>query len=141
MLGSIRWNLVLAGSGMLLTFWSSLGNNGFAVSSLRSMYAFIAFFVLGYLIRFILRAIVGTTPADGPGLPADPGVGGQVDLSTPEAGEDLNELLKAQLEGKGHPPAEAAGFEPFQPKKIVSAQNMDPEALANAIRHLSDNKE
>ncbi|EXX91268.1 hypothetical protein BG53_11785 [Paenibacillus darwinianus] len=142
MLGSVRWNLASGISGMLLTFLASFGNNGFAVSCLRGLYAFIAFFMLGYLIRVVLRGIVGTAPSeDWPDIQADPSVGGQVDFSTPDEGEDLNGLLRAQLDGSDNASGEAVGFAPFQPKKLASTQNLDPEELANALRHLSDSKE
>ncbi|PZD93346.1 hypothetical protein DNH61_22160 [Paenibacillus sambharensis] len=138
MLGSVRWNLVIGGAGMLLTFLVSLGKNGFAISSLRGLYAFIALFLIGFLFRAVLSLIVGGSPA--PVMEtSSAGLGGQVDAVTPDEGEDLNDLLKSQLEGSLEPDrSEENAFKPFEPKRLVSTQNKNPEELANALRHLSE---
>jgi len=142
MLGSVRWNLTIGALGMLLAFLFSLGNNGFVVSSLRGLYAFAAFFMLGYMLRGALHIIVGATQVDESIVqPADPNVGTNVDMTTPAEGEDLNELLKAQLDGgNGTGMAENGDtiFKPFEPTRLVSTQNKEPEQLAEAIRHLAE---
>ena len=142
MLGSVRWNVTMGALGMLLAFLFSLGNNGFVVSSLRGLYAFAAFFLLGYMLRGALHLIVGATgAAEAAERPEDPNVGTNVDLTTPAEGEDLNELLKVQLEGgQGTGAAEGGDtvFKPFEPTRLVSTQNKEPEQLAEAIRHLAE---
>jgi hypothetical protein len=140
MLGSVRWNLIMGAIGMLLAFIFSLGNNDFIVSILRGLYAFGAFFLLGYMLRGALHIIVGTTSIAevAEQLPDDPSVGTNVDMTTPVEGEDLNQLLKSQLEGI---PGSAQGdhlFKPFEPTRLVPTQNKEPEELAQAIRHLTE---
>jgi len=133
MLGSVRWNLTMGALGLLLAFIFSLGNNGFVVSSMRGLYGFAAFFLLAYILRGALHIIVGSPGAAGtPEQPNDPNVGTNVDMSTPTEDEDLNELLKSQLEGG------ELGFKPFEPTRLVSTQNKEPEQLAEAIRHLTE---
>jgi hypothetical protein len=141
MLGSVRWNLTMGAIGLLLAFIFSLGNNDFVVSILRGVYAFAAFFLLGYMLRGALHIIVGSTTIaeQAERLPEeDPNVGSNVDLTTPVEGEDLNQLLKSQLEGL---PGSSQGgeiFKPFEPTRLVSTQNKEPEELVQAIRHLAE---
>jgi hypothetical protein len=85
----------------------------------------------------VLFLIAGN--AQNPELPVvDEGKGGQLDISTPDEGEDLNELLKAQLDGGLPLQHEESEFRPLTPQKLVSGQNRDPDELAQAIRHLVD---
>jgi len=139
MLGSIRWNLVLGLAGMLLTFFFSLGNNGFAVSCLRAVYAFAAFFVAGYLLRGALQLIIASADAErGFGATADSReTGAHVDLKTPDDESELSEMLKAQRESGQSGNAAAAEFRPLEPKRVFSIEGKDPEELAQAVRHLA----
>ncbi|SEN32918.1 hypothetical protein [Paenibacillus sp. OV219] len=142
MLGSWRWNVSLGIGGSLLTLLFSLSSNGLAISSLRCLYAFFAFFVLAYLFRALLAFILqpgSTAPATiNVEQEQDPAIGQSVDYSTPESSEDLNQLLKNQLDGSVE---QASGkklaFQPLTPPKLVSTQNREPEELAKAIRHLT----
>jgi hypothetical protein len=134
MLGSIRWNLVLGLAGMLLTFFFSLGNNGFAVSCIRALYAFAAFFVAGWLLRGALQLIVASNESERAGEFRD--VGTHVDLQTPDDGAELNEMLKAQRETGRPDDAAAAEFRPLEPKRVFSMEGKNPEDLAQAVRHL-----
>ena len=136
MLGSIRWNLVLGLAGMLLTFFFSLGNNGFAVSCIRSLYAFAAFFAAGWLLRGALQLIVASGETDRVIQAAEEARGAHVDLLTPEDGAELNEMLKAQREhGRTDDPS-AAEFRPLEPKRVFSVEGKNPEELVQAVRHM-----
>lgn len=142
MLGSWRWNVSLGIGGSLLTLLFSLGGNGLGITSLRCLYAFLAFFVLAYLFRALLAFVLqpGTPASESSPIEPEqaPAIGQSVDYSTPESSEDLNELLKHQLDGSvelesGQKPI----FQPLSPPKLVSTQNKEPEELAKAIRHLT----
>jgi len=139
MLGSIRWNLVLGLAGMLLTFFFSLGNNGFAVSCLRALYAFAAFFAAGYLLRGALQLIVASAETERPvGASAELlDVGAHVDLKTPDDGSELGDMLKAQRESGASGGAAAAEFRPLEPKRVFAIERKEPEELAQAVRHLA----
>ena len=140
MLGSLRWNLAVGASGFLLTFLVSMGNNDFTVSSLRGVYVFIALFVITFLFRFALFLIAGTMPDPGAGEDEE-GKGIQFDARTPDQSEDLNELLKAQLENGNQPLMDDnIGFRPLAPKKLISAQSKDPEELVEVIRQMADKR-
>lgn len=143
MLGSIRWNLALGLAGMLLTFIFSLGNNGFAVSCLRALYAFIAFFLVCYLFRGALQLIVSSAGIgnEQPSGAEQSEVGTVVDLQTPDEGESLNDMLKAQLDpGQAGGPA-AAEFKPLEPQRVFTVEDGNPEELAQAVRHLAHSGE
>ncbi|MFF2482626.1 hypothetical protein [Paenibacillus sp. NPDC058071] len=149
MIGNWRWNLGLGIVGALLTILFSLGKNPLDVMLLRSLYAFIAFAVIAFVLRFALGVILQP-----PAIAATPeaedaqGKGTQFDASTPDESEDLNELLKAQLEPGAREAAPAADkanaaskgngdFRPLNPPQLVSASNADPEQLAKAVRHMT----
>ncbi|WP_138751565.1 hypothetical protein [Paenibacillus sinopodophylli] len=143
MLGTWRWNVVFGILGTVLTAAFSIGNNPIVVMLLRSMYAFIAFFVLAYGVRAVLAyilqppALVGDTSED------EDGKGTQFDLRTPDESADLNDLLKSQQQDGGTLPTTdssnqpAADFKPLTPPQLRSTKNTQPEELVKAIRHLT----
>ncbi|MFC4775370.1 hypothetical protein ACFO9Q_01055 [Paenibacillus sp. GCM10023252] len=147
MIGTWRWNAGLGLLGTLLTALFSLGKNPLAVTSIRCMYAFAAFFLLAYALRaalaFILRPPV---LQESLGEEMD-GRGSHLDYHTPDEGEDLHQLLKSNL-GTGNKQgdsvtdkeqldAEGIPFRPLNPPQLVSTQNKQPEELARAVRHLT----
>lgn len=142
MIGTWRWNAAFGIFGSLLTLIFSIGSNGLAVTSLRSLYAFIAFFVLMYLFRALFALILntgGTAPADQTEYQnQNETKGSQVDMSTPDESDELNDLLKKQMDGNVQlEPGGQAGFQPLSPPKLVSTPNKEPEELAKAVRHLT----
>ncbi|CAH1197804.1 hypothetical protein PAECIP111893_00986 [Paenibacillus plantiphilus] len=140
MIGTWRWNVAFGICGSLLTLMFSLGSNGLPVTSLRSLYAFIAFFVLMYLFRAVFALILnagGNAATDHP-EPQDEARGSQVDMSTPDQSDELNDLLKKQMDGNVQlEPGEQLSFQPLTPPKLVSTPNKEPEELAKAVRHLT----
>ncbi|MEV5024731.1 hypothetical protein [Paenibacillus sp. LPE1-1-1.1] len=143
MLGTWRWNVVFGIFGTVLTVAFSIGNNPITVMLLRSMYAFIAFFVLAYGVRAILAYILQPPAIVGELTEEEEGKGGQLDLQTPDESADLNEMLKSQLQAGGAAPnadaqnKDAAGFKPLSPPQLLSTKNTQPEELVKAIRHLT----
>ena len=152
MLGTWRWNVGFGLFGVALIVIFSLGRNPIAVVLLRTVYAFIAFFALAYMARLLL-AIILKPPAiigaqNGQSQPAeqqksDEGIGEQLNLTTPESNDDLNDLIKSQLQGSGLPASgqqeakQAAAFKPLNPPQLVSSNHKQPEELAKAVRHLT----
>ncbi|WP_028611013.1 hypothetical protein [Paenibacillus harenae] len=145
MLGTWRWNVVFGLIGTVLTVAFSTQNNPVPVTLLRGMYAFIAFFVLAYAARAVLAYILRPPAAFAPEHAAqEEGRGTQLDMQTPEETDDLNELLKSQLQdgamaqpSSGKPAKDAAEFRPLSPPQLLSAKNKQPEELVKAIRHLT----
>lgn len=137
MLGTWRWNAGLGIMGAAMTILFSIGSNPMSTMLFRSLYAFLAFFVLAYVARAVLGFILRPPSI----LPSEE-LGAQLDMTTPDDPGELNDLLKSQLQGK----TEASGengekdnnnFRPLAPPQLVSTNNKKPDQLANALRHLT----
>lgn len=143
MLGTWRWNVGLGIVGAVLTVAFSIGNNPLSVMLLRSVYAFTAFFVLAFVVRAVLAYILQPPSLVGEQTEQDEGKGLQFDVQTPDETEDLNELLKSQLQDGASTASaqeqskEANTFKPLSPPHLISTQKKQPEELAQAIRHLT----
>lgn len=143
MLGTWRWNVVFGFIGTVLTVAFSIGNNPVSVTLLRSMYAFIAFFVLAFVMRAVLTYILQPPSIAGEQPEQDEGIGSQLDMLTPDESDDLNQMLKSQLhDGTATTANEAqanaaAAFRPLNPPQLLSSKNTQPEELVKAIRHLT----
>ncbi|QHW30044.1 hypothetical protein GZH47_03800 [Paenibacillus rhizovicinus] len=141
MIGSWRWNVSLGIGGSLLTLLFSLSSNGLAITSLRCLYAFIAFFAVTFLFRALLAFILRPSPSAAL-LHSDvedaQTKGHSIDYATPDQGDELNELLKHQMDGSNMLElGQQLDFKPLSPPKLISTQNKEPEELAKAIRHLT----
>ena len=150
MIGSWRWNVAFGLAGAILTTIFSISSNLIDVVLLRSLYAFISFFVVAYAVRAIFSQII-KPPALTPALHAgEEEKGAQLDLVTPPQTDDLNDLLKSQLTDadiqqtddqksikKEQEQQKQAEFKPLNPPQFVSSKNTEPEELAKAIRHLT----
>lgn len=144
MIGTWRWNVGLGLTGTALTVLFSLGKNPLSVMLLRSVYAFIAFVIIAFILRVVLTIILKppVIASDESDEEQEEGKGGQLDLRTPDESEDLNQLLKDQLEdgarkGTSLAKQENKDFRPLTPPQLVSAQNKEPEELVKAVRHLT----
>ncbi|MGR6762447.1 hypothetical protein [Paenibacillus polymyxa] len=133
--GSLRINLWSGVVGFILTFVLSVGSNLLTTSLIRGLIAFVFWFLLAFVLRWTLGVVARpdlSNAQDRASSQVD-GVGGNLDLTTPDENENLNELLKPKPEqtDEGN-----NGFAPLNPPKLVS--NKDPEELAKAVRHLTD---
>ncbi|XEC97134.1 hypothetical protein AB6A23_11620 [Paenibacillus tarimensis] len=143
MLGSIRWNSALGLFGFILTFIFSIGSNGFTITLLRSVYAFLTLFAIAFALRYVLgliNASVGRQSSNALQQQAEEQTGSELDLVTPDEQEDLNRMLKEQMVA-GRPLGSAeqqSSFQPLSPPKLVSAKDKSAEELAQAVRHLAE---
>jgi hypothetical protein len=136
MIGSWRLNVGFGGFGALLTFIFSLSNNPFGTTFLGSIYAFLVFAALAFLIRFVLGQLMNPAIKPGASNTTEEERGAVLDLMTPDEGDSLSELMKEQwADSKGEAPY---GFQPLQTKRLVSLDNADPEEVVKAIRRLTD---
>ncbi|MBN2983622.1 MULTISPECIES: hypothetical protein [Cohnella] len=141
MRGTWRWVVVFAAFGAVLTFLFSLSNNPLATTALRSLYAFLAFGLVGAAVHVAVGQLLRPANAAPPERGDADGRGSVVDLSTPDDDGLLNDMLKEQREGRAPGTAEAAPageFQPLAPKKLVSVESPEPEAVVQAIRQMSD---
>ncbi len=142
MIGSWRWNVVSGAGGALLTILISLGNNPFLTSFIRGVYAFAAFYLLAFAIRWLIPNLLlpRSSPDQEAMLEDEPGA--VLDLVTPGEEQTLSEMMKENWsdgKAKGHDAPEA-GFQPLQPKKLVTLDDPDPENVVQAIRRLTDER-
>lgn len=139
MKGSLRWNAVWAGFGFLITFLLSLRHNILTTSLLRGLISGLIFFLLLYVGRFLIRTVIGdqgepkrpfTAAA---AKPADESQLGQsLDLTTPDEGDELNQLLKPQQ------PGTEEAFAPLDPPKLSTRITDDPNRMAQALRQMTE---
>jgi len=142
MIGSWKWNVYVGIMAMLTTLLISAMNNEWLTSLFRSSYAFIIVFAAMYVIRFVLGTIAGLndfTNFDAHTMIESSNhstnqTGSSVNLSTPSDDLLVAELLKEQLNADQN----VDGFTPLQPQKLVSKEKLDPEMLAQSLRHMSE---
>lgn len=145
MLGTWRWNVGFGLFGMILTVAFSISSNLLSVTLIRSVYAFIAFFALAYIVRAVLAILLQPPAIIGEAVEENESKGTQLDLKTPDETDDLNELLKTQLHNGANPVSNSSNdgadassaFRPLSPPQLVSTKNTQPEELVKAIRHLT----
>ncbi|GIP14572.1 hypothetical protein J40TS1_02140 [Paenibacillus montaniterrae] len=148
MYGSWRWNLSFGIFGLIIVFLIGMINNPWTTSLLRGGYAFVLFFLLAFVVRYIMASLLAPSPeraAAEQEMVEEELAGSNIDYVTPDGEEDLNAVLREQMaQGKVEKaePApvqdeKAAQFQPLKPKKLVSTENMQAEDLTRAVRHLT----
>ncbi|MFB9273586.1 hypothetical protein [Cohnella cellulosilytica] len=139
--GSWRFTIGFGVFGALLTCVISLSNNPLGTTLLRSFYAFLAFVALAFAASFVLGQLLSPGKLAASGGELSPDRGSVLDLTTPDEGEALSEMLKEQW-SDGNPETtkdeQFKDFQPLQPKRVVSLDNPNPEEVAQAIRRLTD---
>jgi flagellar biosynthesis/type III secretory pathway M-ring protein FliF/YscJ len=134
MVGTWRWNVWFGAFGALLTFVFSLSSNLLSTTLIRCSYAFLAFLVVAFGLRYVVGVALHPS-ADGTSLKLAEERGAKLDLVTPED-DDLQIRMKEQwADGKNDA---NSGFQPLKPQRLVSLDDSDPEELAKAIRSLTD---
>lgn len=138
MIGSWKWNLMISLAGTFLTFVLNIQANPLMTTLTRCVYSFLILFLIAFILRWFLGTVAGLkTIGETPMKPANQQhKGAQVDYLTPDSSDDLSDLLKQQLRNADSQGVEA--FEPLKPPKLVKTQDMDPEELAKALRHMSE---
>lgn len=139
MIGTIRINFIVACAAFFITFLLSVGDNLFWTTCMRSIYSFLILFVLTFLFRWVLGIVIGPYHSfieeQQEQLSADPQVGSQLDLVTPDEDETTRQMLKQNTQP--HQEAESL-FSPLNPPKLATKNHLDPEQLAGALRRLSE---
>lgn len=134
---NIRFNLLVAVFGFVLTFITTSINNIYTTSLVRASIAFVIWFVIAFVFRWVLGVMTAQAEDKDEG---DSEVelesvqkGTRFDLTLPNDNEEINDLLKPKPESST---GDDTGFTPLNLPKLVSAQ--DPEQLAKAVRHLTE---
>lgn len=144
MIGTLLWNVILAALGFILTFAFSTAHNLVGTSLVKGLISGVLFFLLGFIIRYGFGSLVGMKE-NSPNVPANSqkknqDSGRTLDLSTPDDSLEVQELLKQQ-NASGNDAASESGsgeFTPLAPPKLATKQSLDPEHLAKAVRHISE---
>jgi hypothetical protein len=128
MIGSIWWNFIAGLSGALLVFLVSFGNNPLRTAGTRAMYSFIILFAVAFAVRWLLSAAAdGGKSGNGPEAQSS----GQEAQAESDKGRSIDFSISAEDDA-------AAAFTPLSPPKLASVKALDPERLANAARHMSE---
>lgn len=133
MIGNLLINLLFGLTGFILTFFVTYGNNLLGTSLIRSLFGFVVWFMLAFLLRWVLGSIVKESSPQEEFDVTDEELGGKLDISAPSEDEELLNLLKQK---PGQDSEDSGGFTPLTPPKLVSLK--DPEELAKAVRHLKE---
>ncbi|MCQ4087213.1 hypothetical protein [Saccharibacillus sp. JS10] len=150
MKGTIRVNLIFALIGFVITFLFAVRTNLPVTSLIRGGIGAAVWFLLAFLFRIVLGALE-PLPKDQKGsgsLNSDTASnedvrGARLDLVTPDESDELNDLLKPDAD-KTSITEESLGqvdsFQPLNPPKLVTTKEKDPEELAKALRHLTEDE-
>ncbi|MGF7048767.1 hypothetical protein J2T13_003275 [Paenibacillus sp. DS2015] len=133
----IRFSLLIGFVGFAVTLLSSSVNNLWMTSFTRGLLAFLIWFALGYVGRWVL-GVIGSSSSkdtwhDGDSLEPHEERGTRFDLTLPADSDGGIDLLKSTSEELDR---DDNGFTPLTPPKLVSTQ--DPEQLVKAVRHLTE---
>jgi hypothetical protein len=135
MTGTWRWTVGFGVFGALLTFLFQVSSNTIGTTLLRTLYAFLAYAALSLAVRYVLGILLRPAATARPALPEDER-GAVIDLTTPDDGGGLTDLMKDQgADGKDRP---VAGFQPLKPEKLVSLDHPKTEDVVHAVRRLTD---
>ncbi|GAA3406605.1 hypothetical protein ACFFNY_24455 [Paenibacillus hodogayensis] len=136
MIGTLRWNIIVGLVGFTLTFALSVSRNYMSRALLQGFYSFIILFAVVFALRWIMGTLIGLKGV-APQAGEDRGhIGQAVNEATPDDRDELNGMLKEQL-NRSEPDGDDS-FVPLQPQKLATVSETEPEQLAQALRHLKE---
>jgi hypothetical protein len=136
MIGSIRWNFIVAAVSFSITFITSSLNNIWSTTLIRSCYSFLLLFVIVFLFRWVLGTFAGLDKIAEVDSMQDENKGNALDLSTPDEEESLNQMLKESMGPNTH--EGEPRFAPLKPPKLTSKANIETGDMVQALRHMSE---
>ncbi|CAM2893229.1 hypothetical protein PASE110613_06340 [Paenibacillus sediminis] len=140
MKGNIRFNIIFGAVGLIFTTIISASNNLLTTSLLRGLIAFVVWFLLAFAVRWVFGILETDSQhskaAQHHSQTTESDLGSRLDLTTPDESGELNELLKSPV---GKQAGSNSSFKPLTPPKLISTASTDPEELAKAVRHLTEN--
>lgn len=150
MKGTIRVNLIFALIGFVITFLFAVRTNLPVTSLIRGGIGAFVWFLLAFLFRIVLGALEPLPKDKTGGGSLTPGAasnqdtrGMALDMVTPDESDELNDLLKPDADktrATEERTVQINDFQPLNPPKLVSAQDKDPEEMAKALRHLTEDE-
>ncbi|GIO36138.1 hypothetical protein J41TS12_09990 [Paenibacillus antibioticophila] len=138
MTGKLKIYLLFGFIGFLITYAVSAGNNMFTTSLVRGLTAFAVWFLLcfigGWVFEFLKEQGVKEDDEVISAIMQAQGKGGNLDLTTPDQSDELNDLLKQPVGSS----SQDTEFAPLNPPKLTKIDDKDPEELAKVVRHLTE---
>lgn len=138
MTGKLKIYLLFGFIGFLITYAVSAGNNMFATSFVRGLIAFAVWFLLcfigGWVFEFLKEQGAKEDDEVISAILQAQGKGGNLDLTTPDQSDELNDLLKQPVDSS----SQDMEFEPLNPPKLTKIDDKDPEELVKVVRHLTE---
>lgn len=144
-----KWTVAFGAAGAAFVLLLSAWRNPLDTTLLRSVIAFAAFTAVAHAARYVLTTFLETKP----GSPADGGGnqsrGRLVDVTVSDEGASLTRMIQQQWlaskpaekpkdAAEGQHDAEKAEFKPLEPKRLTTLDRLDPQKIAGAIRHMTD---
>jgi polyhydroxyalkanoate synthesis regulator protein len=141
MSGKVKYYLLIGFIGFLITFAVSSGSNLLATSLIRGGLAFVGWaalaFVGSWMLNFMKEHSQTSEESEMLAAISEQVKGGNLDLTTPDEADEINDLLKQPIEGAVASSHE--DFAPLNPPKLVKTPNdNDPEELVKVVRHLTE---
>lgn len=138
MAGKLKIYLLFGFIGFLITYAVSAGNNMFTTSFIRGLIAFVVWFLLsfigGWVFEFLKEQSAGEDDEVISAILQAQGKGDNLDLTTPDQSDELNDLLKQPLDST----SQNIEFAPLNPPKLTKIDDKDPEELVKVVRHLTE---
>ncbi|MBU5673055.1 hypothetical protein [Paenibacillus brevis] len=138
MAGKIKIYFLLGFIGFLITYAVSAGNNMFMTSFVRGLIAFVVWFLLSYIggwvFEFLKEQNAGEDDEVISAILQAQGKGDNLDLTTPDQSDELNDLLKQPVDST----SQNIEFAPLNPPKLSKIDDKDPEELVKVVRHLTE---
>lgn len=142
MSGKFKYYLLIGFIGFLITLAVASGSNLLSTSLIRGGLAFIVWgglaFVAGWMLDFMKEHGEASEESEMLAAISEQVKGGNLDLTTPDEADEINDLLKQPLEASAAP-NNPEDFTPLSPPKLVKTPNdKDPEELVKVVRHLTE---
>jgi hypothetical protein len=137
MYGTIGWNLFIATTSSVLTFFVSLTNNVLTTALLQSVYSFGVMFLVAFLFRFFIGLLMSLNIPSSVdidvGRPSADEIGGNLNLETPTADDYLQEILRQNYTGAAET-SQTEPFQPLNPTRLSTAPETQADNLVQAVR-------
>jgi len=92
-----------------------------------------------FLLSFLFRWLIGFVLLSGSTDKSF--VGSQVNYITPDESNEIQQLIRGEKGNASTDSSLSESFEPLNPPKLISKNNLDPAEMAQALRQMSEGKD
>jgi hypothetical protein len=140
MYGSIQWNFIIAAMAGFVSFLVSIASNVFTTAIIQTFYVFGIMFLVVFVFRFLIGLLLTMNiPTDTNLDFVDPALldamdkGQNISLSTPDADEYLQDILKQNYTINSND-SQPSDFQPLNPTRLSTAPETQADNLVEAVR-------